>query len=216
MQKGWRGAGFGLCFWHDMAGVGKMMLRAALVWMMCSPAFAGCLVEDDLLKGVQVRLQDGSNWHVQRSAHEMIRADQTNAKDSYARYVVARFGVYPAESTRNGHGDMSEYTYARSQPKPVAGLDWTSNARAVVTPVGGAPKAKWREKVHVTVGALEQVQISGCTYDVLAMDMGHIGGPNPTVQHFTYFPDLRFGIQTRITYPADTVKKSAVLAMTAD
>ena len=42
-----------------MAGVGKMMLRAALVWMMCSPAFAGCLVEDDLLKGVQVRLQTG-------------------------------------------------------------------------------------------------------------------------------------------------------------
>jgi hypothetical protein len=36
------------------------------------------------------------------------------------------------------------------------------------------------------------------------------------VQHFTYFPKLRFGIQTRITYAADTVKKSAVLAMTAD
>jgi hypothetical protein len=194
----------------------EMMLRVALLWMMTSPAFAGCLAEDDLLKGVQVKLQDGSSWHVQRGAHYMIRADQTNAEGSYARYVVARFGVYPAESTRNGQGQLSEYTYARSQPHPVAGLDWTSNARAVVTQVGGGPSAKWREKVHVTVGALEQVQISGCTYDVLAMDMGHLGGPNPTVQHFTYFPELRFGIQTRITYAADTVKKSAVLAMTAD
>ena len=193
-----------------------MMLRVALLWMMAWPAYAGCLVEDSLLKGVQVKLQDGSNWHVQRGAHDMIRADQTNADGNYARYVVARFGVYPAESTRNGQGEMSEYTYQRRLPEPVAGLDWTSNARAVVTPVGGAPNARWREKVHVTVGAPEQAQISGCTYRVLEMDMGHLGGPNPTVQHFTYFPDLRFGIQTRITYPADTVKKSAILAMKAD
>jgi hypothetical protein len=193
-----------------------MMLRAALVWIMASPAFAGCLVESDLLKGVQVRLQDGSSWHVQRGAQDMIRADQTNAEGSYARYVVARFGVYPAESTRNGHGQLSEYTYARTQPEPVAGLDWTSNAHAVITPVGGATSTKWREKVHMTVGPIEQAKIGGCTYGVLEMDMGHLGGPNPTVQHFTYFPALRFGIQTRITYPADTVKKSAILSMTAD
>ena len=193
-----------------------MMLRAAVFWALACPAFGGCVTQDSLLKGVQVRLQDGSHWHVQRGAQDMIRADQTNAQDAYARYVVARFGVYPTESTRNGQGQVSEYSYARRQPEPVAGLDWTSNARATITPVGGAPSAKWREKVHVTVGALEQADISGCTYAVLEMDMGHLGGPNPTVQHFTYFPDLRFGIQTRITYPADTVKKSAVLAMTAD
>ena len=196
--------------------MGKMMLRAALLWALASPAFGGCLDAASLLKGVQVRLQDGSNWHVQKGAHDMIRADQTNAEGSYARYIVARFGVYPAESTRNGKGDMSEYAYARTPPEPVAGLDWTSNTRATVTPVGGAPNAKWREKVHVTVGALQQTEISGCTYGVLEMDMGHLGGPNPTVQHFTYFPDLRFGIQTRITYRADTVKKSAILAMSAD
>ena len=193
-----------------------MMLRVMLFCLITSPAGAGCLTEESFLKGVQVKLQDGSHWHVQRGAHDMIRADQTNAEGSYARYVVARFGVYPAESTRNGQGEMSEYTYQRRPPEPVAGMDWTSNARAVVTPVGGAPSARWREKVHVTVGALQQTEISGCTYGVLEMDMGHLGGPNPTVQHFTYFPDLRFGIQTRITYRADTVKKSAILAMTAD
>lgn len=193
-----------------------MMLRAALLWAVASPAFGGCLVAQDLLKGVQVKLQDGSIWHLQRGAHDMIRADQTNAKGSYARYVIARLGVYPVESTRNGQGEMSEYTYIRTPPLPEAGLDWTSNVRAVITPVGGAPNARWREKVHVTVGAQEQAEISGCLYRVLQIDMGHLGSPNPTVQHFTYFPDLRFGIQTRITYPADTVKKSAILSMMAD
>jgi hypothetical protein len=88
------------------------------LWALASPAFGGCLDAASLLKGVQVRLQDGSNWHVQKGAHDMIRADQTNAEGSYARYVVARFGVYPAESTRNGKGDMSEYAYARTPPEP--------------------------------------------------------------------------------------------------
>ena len=196
--------------------MGKMLLRAAVLWALASPAYGGCLAGESLLKGVQVTLQDGSSWHVQRGGNDVIRADQTNAEGRYARYVIARFGVYPIESTRNGQENMSEYAYARTPPEPVAGLDWTSNTRATVTPVGGVPSAKWREKVHVTVGALQQTEISGCRYAVLQMDMGHLGGPYPSVQHFTYFPDLRFGIQTRITYPADTVKKSAILAMTAD
>lgn len=193
-----------------------MMLRVAALCLMVSPAFGECLDYLSLTRGITVKLEDGSVWSVRRGAHETIRADQTNAKDAFARYVIGPYGVYPTESTRNGHGTISEYSYARKPPEPAAGMDWTSNVKAVSTPIGADPEPQRREKVHVTAGATESAKISGCTYKVLEIDMGHIDAPNPTVQHFTYFPDLRFGIQTRITYPSDTVKKAAVLAMTAE
>jgi hypothetical protein len=192
-----------------------MISRVAALCLMTAPAWAGCPDYLSFAKGVTVKLEDGSVLSVRRDAHEVIRADQTNATDHFARYVIGPYGVYPTESTRNGHGAISEYSYARTPPEPVAGMDWTSNVRAVTTLIGAAPEPQRREKVHVTVGDVQRVTIGRCAYQALEIDMGHLGGPNPTVQHFTYFPDLRFGIQTRITYPKDTVKKAAVLALTA-
>lgn len=193
-----------------------MIWRVLGLCLMVSPAFGDCLTAADLIRGVRVKLEDGSVWSVRRQAHDVIRIDQTNAKAGYARYVEGPYGVYPTESTRNGQGVISEYSYARTPPKPGAGMDWTSNVRAGSTEIAGAAKPLRREKVHVTAGAAEPVRIGRCTYHVLEIDMGHLGGPHPTVQHFTYFPDLGFGIQTRITYPGDTVRKAAVLALTAE
>ncbi len=198
-----------------MSGLRDVILRVVAVCLTVGPAFGKCVDSVDLTRGIMVKLEDGSVWSVRRAAHDGMRLDQINAAETYARYVVGPFGVYPTESTRNGHGTISEYAYARTPKEPVAGMNWTSNVRAVLTPIGAVAEPERREKVHVTAGAVEAVKIGTCAYNVLEIDMGHLGGPNPTVQHFTYFPDLRFGIQTRITYPADTVKKSAVLSMTA-
>lgn len=192
-----------------------MFLRLAVLCVMASPAFGGCVDYLSLAKGVTVTLEDGSVWSVRRDAHEVIRQDQTNAKGTFARYMIGPYGVYPTESTRNGTGSVSEYRFARTPPEPDAGMDWTSNVRASTTPVGESKGESWREKAHVTAGAVDWVKLGACRYKVLEMDLGHLGGPYPTVQHFTYFPDLRFGIQTRITYSKDTVKKAAVLKMVA-
>lgn len=193
-----------------------LMPALALLLGLAAPARAECVNYLSFAKGVTVKLADGSVWAARRQAHETIRLDQTNDKGNYAKYVEATYGVYQTESTRNGSATVSEYFYARAVPEPAAGLDWTSNVRATTTQIGGGRADGWREKVRVTVGALTRIKIGDCRYAALGVDMGHIGGPYPTVQHFTYFPDLRFGIQTRITYPTDTVKKAAVLAMTAD
>ena len=192
-----------------------MFFRVAALCLMVCPAFADCVDYLSLTRGIAVKLEDGSVWRVRRTAHQVIRLEQTNAEGAYARYVVGPYGVYPTESTRNGHGTISEYTYIRAPGEPVAAMNWTSNVKAVSTPIGAAAEPMRREKVRVTSGAVGTMTISDCAYKVLEIDMGHLDGPNPTVQHFTYFPDLRFGIQTRITYPADTVKKSAVLAIWA-
>ena len=196
-----------------------MFLRLALVCAffcaVAAPAAAECVTYQSFAKGVRVTLEDGSVWTARRDAHDVIRIDQTNSRDSYARYVVGLYGVYASESTRNGKGVISEFTYARKPVEPVLGMDWTSNVKAVSTRIGERPDPARREKVHVTATAVASVTLGKCRYKVMGVDMGHLGGPFPTVQHFAYFPDLRFGIQTQITYPADTVKKAAVLAMVA-
>ena len=193
-----------------------MLLRLALFCAMVTPALGDCVTYQSFTKGVRVTLEDGSVWLAKRDAHEVIRIDQTNGKDAYARYVVGLYGIYAAESTRNGKGVISEFSYARPPVEPVLGIDWTSNVRAVSTTIGAAPDPARREKVHVTAAAVAEVKLGKCTYRVMGVDVGHLGGPYPTVQHFAYFPDLKFGIQTQITYPADTVKKAAVLAMRAE
>ena len=192
-----------------------MFVRFALMLMMAAPAAAECVTYQSFTKGVKVTLEDGTIWTARRDAHDVIRIDQTNGKDSFARYVVGPYGVYPTESTRNGAGTISEFTYNRRPVEPITGMDWTSGVRAASTPIGTKPDPVRHEKVHVTAGTLKAVKLGKCRYAAMGVDMGHLGGPHPTVQHFTYFPDLRFGIQTQITYPADTVKKAAVIAMRA-
>jgi hypothetical protein len=197
-----------------------MFLRLTAFCLMVAPAVgsaqAECVNFLSFAKGVTVKLEDGSVWSVRRQAHEVIRLEQTNAGGNYARYVEATYGVYQTESTRNGSATVSEYSYVRRVPEPAAGMDWTSNVRATTTKIGDTKADAWREKVHVTAGSVATVKIGSCRYAALGLDVGHIGGPYPTVQHFTYFPDLRFAIQTRITYPTDTVKKAAILSMKAD
>lgn len=193
-----------------------MFLRLALFCALATPAGAECVTYESFLKGVKVTLQDGSIWTAKRSAHEVIRVDQTNAKGAYARYMIGAYGVYPTESTRNGEATISEFAYSRPPLEPAMGMDWTSNVKADSTKIGGDPAPQRWEKVHVTAGNLRQAQIGKCAYRVMGVDLGHLDGPHPTVQHFAYFPDLRFGIQTQITYPKDTVKKAAVLALKAE
>ena len=192
-----------------------MFLRLAIFCALAFPANAACVSYLSFAKGVEVKLEDGSVWTAKRDAHDVIRIDQKNGKGRYARYAVGLYGIYASESTRNGTGVISEFSYARKPVEPGVGMDWTSNVTAMSTKMGANPDPTRREKVHVTASDVATVRLGKCTYRVMGVDMGHLGGPHPTVQHFAYFPDLKFGIQTQITYPADTVKKAAVLAMWA-
>jgi len=193
-----------------------MFLRLAALALLALPVQAECVDYLSFTKGVAVKLADGSSWSVHRQAHDVIRIEQTNDTGNYTKYVVAPYGVFQTESTRNGSASVSEYHYIRTLPEPVAGMDWTSNVKATTAKIGDDKGDRWREKVHVTAGEVQALKVGTCRYQAFGVDVGHDGGPYPTVQHFTYFPDLRFGIQTRITYPEATVKKSAIIAMMAE
>jgi hypothetical protein len=183
---------------------------------LAAPLWAECVNFDTFTKGVSVKQADGSLWAVRRGAHEVMRMDQTNATGVYAKYVIATFGVYPSESSRNGIGTTAEFTYAKTPQEPNIGMDWTSNYKVNDIPHYDKSRQDWhRGKARVTATFLREVTISGCSYRVMGVDVAKTANERTTVVHYAYFPDLRFGTQTRITYDGGGKVEAGIVAMAA-
>ena len=187
-------------------------LCAALVF--ASPVWAECVTFKSITKGITVTHADGSIWTVRRGARNNIRMDQTNATGVYAKYVEGPYGVYPTESTRNSIGSTAEYTYAKAPPEPSITMDWTSNFKVNHIPARDKSREDWRKgKARVTAADLREVTISGCPYRVMGVDVALASDDRVTVFHYAYFPDLRFGTQTRITYDGGDKVEAGIVAM---
>ena len=120
------------------------------------------------------------------------------------------------KGTRNGIGTTTENTYAKALPEPNVGMDWTSNFKTNSIPYYDKSRQDWRRgKVRVTAADLREVEISGCAYRVMGVDVAETMGERTTVVHFLYFPDLRFGTQTRITYQDGTKVEAGVSGISA-
>ena len=195
------------------------MLRFAVLCValgLARPVWADCVTFDSVAKGFTVKQADGSIWTVRRGARNGIRMDQTNAEGVYAKYVEGPYGIYPTESTRNGIGGTAEYVYAKAPPEPSLTMDWTSNYKVNDIPYYDTSRQDWRKgKAHVTAADLREVTISGCPYRVMGVDVAKTANGRTTVVHCAYFPDLRFGTQTRITYDGGTVEEAGIVAMAA-
>ena len=184
--------------------------------VLAGPVSAGCVSFDTFTQGVTVKQADGSIWTVRRGAHDVIRMDRTNPEGVYAKYEVAAYGVYELEGTRNGIGPTTENTFAKAPPQPFAGMDWTSNFKTNSIPHYDKSRQDWYSgKVRVTADDLREVKISGCKYKVMGVDVARHVNDRTTVVHYLYFPDLRFGTQTRITYQDGTKAETGVTSLTA-
>jgi hypothetical protein len=189
---------------------------AALCAVFASPVWADCVSFNTFTKGVTVTQADGSIWTVRRGAHEVIRMDQTNATGVYAKYEVGTYGIYETEGTRNGIGTTTENTYAKTPQEPNIGMEWVSNFKTNSIPYYDKSRQDWRRgKVRVTASDLREVKISGCAHRVMGVDVAETVAERTTVVHFLYFPDLRFGTQTRITYQDGRKEEAGVSGMVA-
>jgi hypothetical protein len=193
------------------------MLRFAVVCAalsLASPLWADCVTFKSVTKGITVTQADGSIWTVRRGARNGIRMDQTNADGIYAKYFEGPYGIFPTESTRNSIGSTAEYVYAKPPPEPSLTMNWTSNYKINNISHYDKSRQDWRRgKVHVTAADLREVTISGCPYRVMGVDVAETADGRTTVLHYAYFPDLRFGTQTRITSNGGTVEEAGIVAM---
>ena len=65
----------------------------------------------------------------------------------------------------------------------------------------------------MATAGLREVTISGCPYRVMGVDVAIMSDDRVTVFHYAYFPDLRFGTQTRITYDGGDKVEAGIVAM---
>lgn len=192
------------------------MLRLTLaLLLLAAPAWADCIPFKAMKKGIEVQLQDGARWLVKIGAGDVVRMDKTNHTGAYAQYVEAPFGTYPTESTRNGIGVISVYDFAKVPPEPRDGLYWTSNARQTWLSQAGTRDVTIRVKVTATGSAPRTVTISGCDYRAVTLDLAITSDRGTFTLRHACFPELRFGIQTRLTDISGEETRTGITGMRA-
>lgn len=190
-----------------------MRLVLALALCLASPAAADCIPFKAMKKGIEVTLQDGSRWIARIGARDSVRIDQTNHDGAFAQFAVGPFGVFPTESSRNSIGSISIIDYAKTPPQPHSTLDWASNARLTYDSQNGASDVVERVKVRATGSNFRTATISGCEYQVLNIDLAITTRRGTYTLRHAYFPELRFGIQTRLTDISGKETKTGITGM---
>ncbi len=190
------------------------MLRLALALiLLAAPAAADCIPFKAMKKGIEVTLQDGSRWIARIGARDVVRIDQTNHDGAFAQFAEGPFGVFPTQTSRNSIGSITLLDYAKAPPQPHSTLDWTANARLTHDSQNGASDVEERVKVRATGGNFRQATVSGCDYQVLNIDLAITTKRGTYTLHHAYFPELRFGIQTRLTSSSGKETKAGIVAM---
>jgi hypothetical protein len=192
------------------------MLRLILVLaLLATPAAADCIPFKAMKKGIEVTLQDGSRWLARIGARDVVRIDQTNHDGAFAQFAEGPFGVFPTQSSRNSIGSISIIDYAKAPPQPHSTLNWTANARLTYDSQNGASDVTQKVKVQATGSNFRTAKVSGCDYQVLNIDLAITTKSGTYTLRHAYFPELRFGIQTRLTSVTGEETKTGITAMRA-
>lgn len=194
------------------------MLRATLLLMILStPAMADCVTRDDLATGVILRFQDGTPGTVVALSDGSVQINYRNDDSGYFDLRDAVLGIFETRVRVGGAppdviGIWADRTETRRfqgrLPQPEPGRTWTTtvNMRWDVSDHSGTPR-DGRERWSVSYAFLDarQVTLSGCDYISIPVEATYADADPPRIQRFAYFPDLGFGVETQVTFPATGV-----------
>jgi hypothetical protein len=117
-----------------------------------------------------------------------------------------------------GPGGVYEYNRSGKEPSPTPGTTWATTLRQTLYTYDGTENgersARARFKVSYSFLAAQEVTLSGCKYTAIPVELR---GPNTKlIRRWMYFPDLGFGLETRMTDPeTGKDRKLGLKAMTA-
>ena len=187
-------------------------------------AEARCVTAADLATGVSFKRQDGHTGTViQRGG--LVSIDYAVDAKVRVNRVMSLYGVYARKSVSYPHdakvaGKGIVTTTARfsgTPPVPQAGKVWNTTVDLKISDHSTAENvtglASYPERFAFR--AVHQVNLSGCTYDVIPVEATVAAKDRTYTIGLAYFPDLGFALQTRITYtPTGTVTANLLTALT--
>lgn len=185
---------------------------AVVLGLAAAPAGARCVTADDLATGVSFKRQDGRSGLAKQKGGEVDINYATAPKSEWEDHRRGEFGIYenywfsyPSEELviGQGPGGTFDYKLQGKPPVPVAGQSWASQVAVTVSTNNGSENGDSEQKftLDVTYRFLEtkQVKLSGCTYTILPVEATFTGEGADFTRRWLYFPDLGFGLETRLT-----------------
>ena len=190
-----------------------MFLRTLALALLLSPmAQAACLDATSIPKGVVFTRADGRSGIARASGGgiEINYAAKENFPWADHRQTTA--GIFenawtyaPTEEWIVGGGPGGTFEYRRSgkDPEPTPGTTWSTTIRLTFSHDNGTEYGPdiTRSRTKATYSFLDaqEVTLSGCKYTAIPVELRGTGAK--LVRRWMYFPDLGFGLETRMTDP---------------
>jgi hypothetical protein len=186
-------------------------MRLALILALLPFAVqAECLTATSIDRGVVFKRQTGDQGIAIRKG-KAVEVDYATNRPGIQDERIARFGIYESKWGYYPYGPdivgvgtvETETTYAKPGPEPKPGLAYQTAWRAKISdyaPVENSPIVT-RTKGSVTFLFQEprEVTLSGCKYQAMGVEATFQSESGWKKQRWVYFPDLGFGLETRVT-----------------
>ena len=189
------------------------MLRIPLAFCLAIalPAHADCVTPDSLAKGVSFKREDGHTGII-RAAGKMFEIDYaTNSNGIWRDKRLSRLGIYDTEwqstpTNENyvggGPGGDFSYKFSGKPPLPKADTTWAttvSERKSLEAGLQSGPVIT-RSSYKVTYSYLptKTAKLSGCSYTIQPVEAHFTNKNTDLTRRFIYFPDLGFGLETRV------------------
>jgi hypothetical protein len=181
--------------------------------LFAPPAAADCVTADTLAKGIAFTRANGVGGLALREGAEVRIEYKYTAASGNQDERVGRFGIYETESVYeyndptpgviDGWSRSNTVTrLSRRGMEPVPGATFTTAWKAKSSYCSGASCPEvYRTKGSVTYRflPLQTGTISGCAYSVIPVEATFSGDQMHSTIRWLYFPELRFGLETRVT-----------------
>ena len=187
----------------------RILTLSLLLVSLAAPAEARCVVADDLGSGVHFRREDGRAGVAVREGNK-VRINYAAVADEWSDMRLAVLGIYETQGdfhfntqeTVGGGYPRYTWTFAGRPPVPKPGKRWNtqvsqSRSEDIGTEVMPPPERSRYQATYTFLDSLE-VTLSGCQYRVIPVEAATGTGTATLTQRWLYFPDLGFGLETRV------------------
>lgn len=183
------------------------MFAPALTVILCLlPALgqADCLVQSDILGGVNFERQDGHLGQAVLNS-DQLRINYASDAASYLDKRNTAIGIYetswtwlPYEAEATDQRLEYRYSYSGQPPLPQENITWKSEVTVQETPTLGPPKTYVLNATY-SFQPLRRANLSDCSYQVIPVEARFSGNGVDYTRRWFYFTELGFGLEVRVT-----------------
>jgi hypothetical protein len=167
------------------------IVACGVVALLPAGVQARCVTADDLVTGVTFKRENGRSGLVTREGKEIV-IDYSTMSNFHYNELPTVGGGYP----------FYEWKFASRPTEPRPGKSWRAEVTErreedIGTERMPPPDISQRTQRYVAE-ALREVTLSGCTYSAFTVNLTIGSGKSAGTRRYIYFPDLGFGLETRV------------------